>query len=191
MLKFFFRFNFLIFTLLITSGCFSISDQEQLLSNSEKITTGDPHCFEDITWTISGKTLNETGFTLVSWNIFKGNKKGWMQDLLLLSHSSDLILLQEAYLTQTLSQFLETTGHDWEMISAFRYQGIHAGVMTMGHIPPQATCAQRVYEPLVLLPKSSLVTYYPIKNTQQTLLVANIHAINFTLGTGRLINFDR
>ena len=55
----------------------------------------------------------------------------------------------------------------------------------MGHTPPQASCAQRVYEPLALLPKSSLLTYYPIKNTQQTLLVANIHAINFTLGTGR------
>ena len=185
MLNIFFRFNVLIFTILITSGCFSISKQEQLLSNSEKIPTSHPHCFVDITWSNSGKTLNETGFTLVSWNIFKGNKKGWMQDLLLLSNESDLILLQEAYLTQELSQFLETNGHEWEMISAFRYRGVHAGVMTMGYTPPQASCAQRVYEPLVLLPKSSLVTYYPIRNTQQTLLVANIHAINFTLGTGR------
>ena len=185
MLKILFRFNLLIFTLLITSGCFSISDQKQLLSNTEKTRTGHPHCFEDITESMSEKTLDETGFTLVSWNIYKGNKEGWEQDLLLLSKESDLILLQEAYLTQSLSQFLETTGHDWEMISAFRYQGIHAGVMTMGFTPPQASCAQRVYEPLILLPKSSLLTYYPIKNTQQTLLVANIHAINFTLGTGR------
>lgn len=185
MLNTIYRFKLLIFTILITSSCFTVSEQEQLLSNTEKIRTGHPHCFEDITGSRSGKALDEAGFTLVSWNIYKGNKEGWVQDLLLLSDSSDLILLQEAYLTQALSQFLETSGHDWDMISAFRYQGIHAGVMTMGHTPPQSSCAQRVYEPLALLPKSSLVTYYPIKNTQQTLLVANIHAINFTLGIGR------
>jgi len=143
------------------------------------------HCTKDITEPVIGKTLDETEFTLASWNIYKGNKEGWMEDLLLLSDSSDLILLQEAYLTQELRQFLITTRHDWNMISAFRYQGIHAGVMTMGHIPPIVSCSRRVYEPLALLPKSSLVTYYPIKNTQQTLLIANIHAINFTLGTGR------
>jgi len=181
----FFRFKLLIFTLLITSGCFSISDQEQLLSNYEKIPTDHSQCFEDITWSLNGKKLDETGFTLVSWNIYKGNKEGWEQDLLLLSKESDLILLQEAYLTQSLSQFLETTGYGWDMISAFRYKGIHAGVMTLGHTPPRERCAQRAYEPLALLPKSSLVTYYPIRNTQQTLLVANIHAINFTLGTER------
>ena len=182
MLRILSPFNLLILVILVTSGCFSVSDQEQLLSSSREIRTDDPYCSGETTLATIEATLHETGFTLVSWNIYKENIDGWKKDLLALSNTSDLILLQEAYLTQALKQFLETNEQDWDMISAFRYRGIHAGVMTMGDIPSQASCAQRIKEPLAFLPKSSLITYYPIKNSQHTLLVANIHAINFTLG---------
>jgi len=181
MFKFFYRFILLPSVLLVTSQCFSVSDQNQLLSNSGKTLAS--QCIEEPTHTATTKALNKKGFTLVSWNIYKGNKKGWIQDLLLLSHQSDLILLQEAYLTEELNQFLITSELKWDMISAFRYQGIHAGVMTLGKFSSNSRCALRIIEPLIQLPKSSLITYYPIKNTQQSLLVANIHAINFTLGT--------
>ena len=181
----FFSYSLLFVITLVINGCFSISHQEQLLSSSGLIRTDDPLCTKQNNTPEIDAALDEAGFTLVSWNIFKENKNGWRQDLLALSNESDLILLQEAHLTQALSQFLETTGQNWEMISAFRYQGIHTGVMTMGHIPPQASCAQRTNEPIVRLPKSSLISYFPIRNTQQTLLVANIHAINFTPGIER------
>ena len=182
MLRIFLPFNLLILVILVTSGCFSVSDQEQLLSSSGEIRTDDPYCSEESTLATIEATLNNTGFTLVSWNIYKQNIDGWQTDLLTLSNASELILLQEAYLTPALIQFLATTGQDWDMISAFRYRDIHAGVMTIGDIPSQARCAQRVTEPLAFLPKSSLITYYPISNQKHSLLVANIHAINFTLG---------
>ena len=116
----FFSYSLLFFITLVINGCFSISHQEQLLSSSGTIRTDDPLCTEHKTAPEMGAALNETGFTLVSWNIFKENKEGWKQDLLNLSNESDLILLQEAHLTQALSQLLRSTGQDWEMISAFR-----------------------------------------------------------------------
>ncbi len=184
MFKFFYRFILLPLVILVTSQCFYVSDQAQLLSNSRKTSTSKQCTEAEVTKLAdTEQALNKKGFTLVSWNIYKGNKQGWMQDLLLLSDQSDLILLQEAYLTQELNQFLKTTDLNWDMISAFRYQGIHAGVMTMGHTPSKTRCAQRYKEPLLRLPKSTLISYYPIDNTQQYLLVANMHAINFTLGT--------
>jgi len=182
MLRKLLHFNLIALLILLTSGCFSVSDQEQLLSSSGEIRTDNPYCPDSTVSTETTATIDAQGFTLVSWNIYKENKTDWQQDLLALSNSSDLILLQEAYLTDALNQLLKTSGQHWDMISAFHYRGIHAGVMTIANIPSQASCAQRATEPLAFLPKSSLITYYPISNTQHTLLVANIHAINFTFG---------
>ena len=180
--KIFFKLSLIVLVILLTSGCLSVSDQDLLLSSSREIRTGNTSCTEQNIISGLDKTLNNTEFTLVSWNIYKQNKEGWDQDLLTLSKASDLILLQEAYLTQDLKQFLEANTQDWDMVSAFRYHDIHAGVMTLGKVPSQASCAQRTTEPLLLIPKSALITYYPISNTKHSLLVANIHAINFTLG---------
>ena len=42
-------------------------------------------------------------------------------------------------------------------------------------------CALYAKEPVVQTPKSILVSTYPIAGSHQTLLVANVHGINFTL----------
>lgn len=176
------HFNLIALVILLTSGCFSVSEHEQLLSSSGIIRTDNPNCPGSTVLNNTSTALDKQGFTLVSWNIYKENKADWQQDLLTLSNTSDFILLQEAYLTDALNQLLKTSGRQWDMISAFRYRGIHAGVMTIGNIPSLARCAQRSTEPVAFLPKSSLITYYPIKNQPYNLLVANIHAINFTVG---------
>ncbi len=167
------------------TSCFSVSKRDQILSSSGEIRHDDPQCAEQKVNTGVRKALNEEGFTLTRWNIYKQNNDGWHRDLKTLSDKSDLVLLQEAYLTQELTQLLGITQEEWEMISAFRYKGVHAGVMTASDIPSVASCAQRIIEPLAQLPKSSLVSYFPIKGQVQTLLVANIHAVNFTPGLER------
>ena len=50
-----------------------------------------------------------------------------------------------------------------------------------------AICTQRFVEPLIRLPKSTVIAWLPLAGTTQTLAVANVHAINFslTLGTYR------
>lgn len=184
MLKFVFR-STLLYIILITSACLSVSEQELVLSSSADLRTDTTHCPTKPKLTKLDKSVKATGFTLVSWNIYKQNKTGWAEDLLILNNSSDFILLQEAYLTPELENFLETSDKNWDMVSAFRYQSVHSGVMTIASVPVQAICAQQINEPLLRLPKTSLITYYPINNTQDSLLVANIHAINFTLNTKR------
>ncbi|NOQ63505.1 MAG: endonuclease/exonuclease/phosphatase family protein [Methyloprofundus sp.] len=179
-----FKFGVLGMSLLLISGCFSIPQQEQLLSNIEK-TSNAKHCFSSAIQASHTQPLKHTKLTLISWNAYKGTKVGWSQDLLNLSQHSDFILLQEAYLSDDLKQWLERSDYNWDMVTAFRYQGIAAGVMTLSRTPVNSTCVQRSVEPWLRLPKSSLISYYPIENSQQSLLVANIHAINFTLGTAR------
>ena len=183
--RFFIHLSLLLIVTLTHSGCVSVSTKEQILSSSGEIRTDDPDCLEQMATRGTGTELNIEGFTLVSWNIFKENKQGWKEDLQMLSRKTDLILLQEAFLTQEFAQLLAAENKKWEMISAFQYQDIHAGVMTLGSPPPLASCAQRVHEPLLYIPKSSLISYFPIKDLQQTLLVANIHAINLTPGIER------
>lgn len=45
-----------------------------------------------------------------------------------------------------------------------------------------AACVQRTMEPLLSLPKSTLISRYPLAGSSETLLVGNIHAVNFSLG---------
>ena len=55
--------------------------------------------------------------------------------------------------------------------------------MTASRIAPNFTCAFRETEPITRIPKSALITRYPLSGTELELLVANIHAINFTMDT--------
>jgi endonuclease/exonuclease/phosphatase (EEP) superfamily protein YafD len=183
--RFFILLSLILALTLTHSGCVSVSTKEQILSSSGEIRSDDPDCNEPAIATHIGTELNNEGFTLVSWNIFKENKPGWKEELQLLREHTDLILLQEAFLTPEFAELLASENIKWEMISAFSYQDSHAGVMTIGSIPALASCAQRAHEPLIYIPKSSLISYFSIKGQQQTLLVANIHAINLTLGVDR------
>ena len=44
----------------------------------------------------------------------------------------------------------------------------------------------RAMEPLTRVPKAVVVTRHPFAGLSTSLLVANVHAVNFTLGTSRL-----
>jgi endonuclease/exonuclease/phosphatase (EEP) superfamily protein YafD len=69
------------------------------------------------------------------------------------------------------------------MTAAFEYRQIEAGVLTAARTAPNFTCAFRETEPITRIPKSVLITRYPLSGTALELLVANIHAINFTMDT--------
>ena len=55
-------------------------------------------------------------------------------------------------------------------------------MLTASKITPNLTCTLKVKEPITRVPKSILITRYPIAGRHQELLVANVHAINFTTG---------
>jgi len=136
--------------------------------------------------------LNAGGFSLLSWNIFKGKKEGWDNDLQKFSRDTDILILQEAYLTDSLKKMLAREKFYWDMTTAFEYRQIEAGVLTAARTAPNFTCAFRETEPITRIPKTVLITRYPMSETDLELIVANIHGINFTINNSAFRKqFDR
>jgi endonuclease/exonuclease/phosphatase (EEP) superfamily protein YafD len=52
-------------------------------------------------------------------------------------------------------------------------------VLTAATIEPDFICPLRMTEPLIRFPKSILITRYPLTDTPYSLMIANIHLINF------------
>ncbi len=122
---------------------------------------------------------------LVSWNLHKGEDEGWQQDLARFAAENDLLLLQEAVLTQELRDVIERAGHRWQMVGAFSMGGTERGVMIAARSAPLTACTLRSFEPLFPIPKSAIVARYRLAGSDKPLAVANLHGINFTLGLGR------
>ncbi|PQJ89826.1 endonuclease/exonuclease/phosphatase family protein [Aliivibrio sifiae] len=116
------------------------------------------------------------------WNIYKQQKESWEPALKSLTVSSDLVLLQEASFTTELKQFVVDKSYSAELVRAFDVFDTSAGVLTLAKESAEKVCAHTAIEPWLRLPKSALLSEYPLSD-KQTLMVVNIHAINFTLGT--------
>ncbi len=129
------------------------------------------------------KFLDPAKINLLIWNTHKGQEDGWLEEFERLSAGQDLLVLQEAYLEDGLRNFLRSRTFAWDLATTFTQFRIETGVMTVSAVAPASACVQRTMEPLLSLPKSTLVSRYPIRDSDETLLVGNIHAVNFTLGT--------
>lgn len=131
--------------------------------------------------------LNSQGFVLLNWNSYKGSNKGWLKDLERLSEQSDLLVLQEGYLTDDLKDMLNNKQYNWDIAKAFTYNDIYTGVLTASRVKPDYLCSFRTFEPLSGIPKTVLITRYPLSGTDESLLLANIHMINvsFDISTYR------
>ena len=125
--------------------------------------------------------LNSRSFRVLNWNSHKGSNKKWQKDFERLTSHSDLVILQEGYLTNDLQELLNKKQYNWDIARAFSYKDIYAGVLTGSRVKPDFLCSFRVPEPLSGIPKTVLITRYPFSGTGETLLVANIHMINFSL----------
>ncbi len=55
--------------------------------------------------------------------------------------------------------------------------------MTASEIKATYECGLRTTEPLIRVPKTILISRFQLSDSTEHLLVANIHGINFTLGT--------
>jgi endonuclease/exonuclease/phosphatase (EEP) superfamily protein YafD len=127
------------------------------------------------------KGFNASGFSLLSWNIQKENREGWESDFVRLSQNADIFIIQEALLTGELRRLLNRRPYYWHLVNAFEYQQVKTGVLTAATIEPDFVCPLRVTEPLIRFPKTVLITRYPLANTHHSLMIANIHMINFTV----------
>ncbi|MEA3411289.1 MAG: endonuclease/exonuclease/phosphatase family protein [Pseudomonadota bacterium] len=181
--------------LLLVTGCVSVPEDLAVRSESGEsraLSMTSPGCPDrDSEGSGRPESTASTGrpdslgeqFTLINWNMLKGRRGGWADDLVTHRGDGDLIVLQEAYLTDELRELLGRDNYRWKLATAFRLKEVDAGVMTASKVAPSGTCAQRSREPILKLPKSMLITEYRVGDGSRTLLVANIHSINFSLGT--------
>ncbi|OOF59160.1 endonuclease/exonuclease/phosphatase family protein [Rodentibacter genomosp. 2] len=121
----------------------------------------------------STPTLEKTHFRLLSWNIHKGEDKGWQQDLVVFSQGQDFVLLQEATPEQNLPSFSTALS-----ISSFAYKGLQSGVKTFSQFVPKSYCGISQSEPWIRIPKVAGVMSFPL-NSGDELFVINAHLINF------------
>jgi len=127
--------------------------------------------------------LDPNKISLLNWNVHKGSDDNWQQDFQQLSQDKDIITLQEARLDDALHTVLDNHNLHWDLTSAFLYDDVEVGVLTASKITAITQCSAHIKEPFIRLPKTLLVSIYPLLNHDQHLLVANIHSINFSTGT--------
>ena len=118
------------------------------------------------------------------WNILKARRRHWAIDFGELVADRDLVLLQESVLrapSDTL--FTSSERFEWVMARSFRQprSGVEHGIKTGCAV---AACARGFHlsphpEPVSNTHKLLLVTRYPLAGESETLLVLNMHAINF------------
>lgn len=130
----------------------------------------------------SHKVLPSDELHVLVWNIYKGERPTWGIDYRDLSEQADLVLLQEG-LNNHHMRYITSGQNGMEAYFAvsFKWFGAETGVVTLshtksfGHIPLRSPGR----EPLLNTPKMTLVNKFDLDNGQ-TLLVANIHGLNFT-----------
>jgi endonuclease/exonuclease/phosphatase (EEP) superfamily protein YafD len=118
---------------------------------------------------------------LLNWNIEKGKRQGWEADLNKLGQQAQLVLMQEATLSPAMIDARRMAGY-WSFAPGYRDTVQATGVLTLSSIEPLTHCNLTAWEPWLRTPKATSITEYLLANRQDTLVVVNIHSINFTLG---------
>lgn len=126
--------------------------------------------------------LNSSDFRIVNWNIRKGSDPEWATDLATFADESELMIFQEASLH--MDAWDDIAGNHYRAFApGYRTSQSLTGVMTLSSVEPLAQCNLVTVEPWLRSPKATVITEYGLTATDKTLLVINIHAVNFTFGT--------
>lgn len=125
--------------------------------------------------------IDPDAIELFNWNIGKGGRAKWAAELARLAGEADIVTLQEAPLSNPgWAAAKDERVHAFAPGYATRQSS--TGVMTVSAARPLRQCNLSSREPLIRSPKATLITEYALLGRDQTLLVVNIHAINFAPG---------
>jgi endonuclease/exonuclease/phosphatase (EEP) superfamily protein YafD len=122
---------------------------------------------------------------LLNWNIQKNKKSELESDMHRLADGADLILLQEATRSFADTVNLNPRYHD-AFAPGYKSSKFDTGVMTVSTATPLTQCSFRYSEPWLRTPKATNVTEYSLGDREETLLVVNMHMVNFALGLSDL-----
>jgi len=132
---------------------------------------------------LRGPELDAGNIRLVNWNIQKRRHENSGEYLVTLGNETDLVLVQEASLRHETINELDSSKH-WSFAPGYMLDGEITGVMTLSRTRPLTQCSFVSMEPLLRTPKATSITEYGLSSTDETLVVVNIHAVNFSMGTG-------
>jgi endonuclease/exonuclease/phosphatase (EEP) superfamily protein YafD len=174
--------------LLLLAGCVKIPERHNTLGTYNELNDFNTEClWNDKFLSYFPRAapsaideLNSLNFTILNWNIHKGSSNLWLGDFERLSTQVDLMALQEGYLTHNLVDLLDRKQYHWDIAKAFTYNDIYSGVLTASRVKPDFLCSFRFPEPLSGIPKTVLMSRYPLSDTNESLLLVNIHMINIS-----------
>lgn len=129
-----------------------------------------------------GDGFDGSSIRVLTWNVHKTRKIKWREDFEAFGGDADLVLMQEASLREATIADLDSSMH-WSFAPGYRKRGEVTGVMTLSSIKPLTQCSFAHAEPWLRTPKATSVTQYGLSGTDQSLVVVNLHAVNFSLGT--------
>ena len=125
--------------------------------------------------------LDSSDIRLVNWNIQKGGDPEWTTDLAAFLDDPSLMALQEAPLVSGAWGAANADRHH-SFSPGYRTSRALTGVMTISTVMPLTQCNLVTAEPWIRSPKATVITEYGLTDTHETLLVVNIHAVNFAFG---------
>jgi endonuclease/exonuclease/phosphatase (EEP) superfamily protein YafD len=131
---------------------------------------------------VAPQELDPDRISILNWNIYKSRRENWMADFDEFSRGQDIVIIQEAMLHSNLTESLNAQRFNWDLSTGFEYKNVATGVLTASHVKAASQSGLRMTEPILRLPKTTLISRYDLRGTPKQLLVANIHGINFTLG---------
>jgi len=174
---------------LLLAGCIRIPAQDGTSGHYNASGNTDTECFAQESILLRNTpapgpqsgALDSRSFRVLNWNSHKGSNRTWQEDLERLSSLSDVIVLQEGYLTEDLQVLLDRKQYSWDIARAYSFNDIYTGVLTASRVKPDILCSFRAPEPLSGIPKTVLITRYPLAGSDEHLVIANIHMINFSL----------
>ena len=125
--------------------------------------------------------LDPRSIRLVNWNIQKKSSPEWERDFDALVDGKELVLIQEASLRTGTNN--ERNSRSYRSFApGYRRNGEITGVLTLSSIEPMTQCSFVIQEPVLRTPKATSVTQFSLSTTDNTLVVVNVHAVNFSLG---------
>ncbi len=119
--------------------------------------------------------------SVLSWNVEKGSHPGWLQDLNKLAKGRQLILLQEALLSNAMRLAISQQAY-WSFAPGYQTDTYRSGLLLLSKVPPDIVCRLQALEPWLRSPKATGVAFFSIPEQQTGLLVINLHAVNFSFG---------
>jgi endonuclease/exonuclease/phosphatase (EEP) superfamily protein YafD len=130
--------------------------------------------------------FNRQRIRVLSWNLQKAHNAEALYQLGILSSGMDLVSIQEATLNDSMrGRFPNLPA--WSFGPGYRTNKDVTGVMNLSRFPALTHCVFASTEPWLRTPKATSVTEYPLAGGSGTLLLVNVHGVNFTFTASALV----